>query len=552
MSKSSSKCNCSMISRRRFLASLTSAPLLGYSASPAMALLSAILAGESQKAWAAELGLNPRRLVLLTEEGGPAKYNFQILTPYSTANFAPNAMTGTQFAMNNGRYIGTQYVTHAVKGIQVPTIWTQGLPAPGGGMRSMADLLDNLLSVQGINTKSGGHEQSAFWAEVAPGAVQSTSALAGDALSVPFSALNLGNRYFQYKSISGKTAVTPSMSTGGGENPLTKLLGPFAKVGSSQFKTKKADALVASKQLWRFLDELAVGGHVGAQSVVQNRGSAVALYEKNFGDLIGVWNTLKGKYQDLVSRAIYDPEHPFPGFNDLPIGEGGSTANLLYQVNKDTTFPLHLAGDVRDTIVAATTVNGLADNFAMTEFVLLNNLCGSISFNVYGLDKIKNVMTASPVEISMYSDQHDTGTYPSMYYNMLRYRAISACLLELITQLRGAQMFDDTVIRWGGEFVRNPRNDEFGSDHGWEGAAYDFYCGKFNGPLVVGKLTADDRGTWGKGAVVPALGRVLSLSDLAILTAHLLRVPAPFTNGTPIVTLSSNGLVSNIGLQSHI
>jgi hypothetical protein len=39
--------------------------------------------------------------------------------------------------------------------------------------------------------------------------------------------------------------------------------------------------------------------------------------------------------------------------------------------------------------------------------------------------------------------------------------------------------------------------------------------------------------------------------DLAILTAAMLGVAAPFTSETPIVTLTSNGLQSRIGLTDH-
>lgn len=554
--KNPSKCDCPTMSRRRFLASLTAAPLLGYSASPVAALVSTILAGQSQKAWADSLGLSPRRLLLISEFGGPAAYMFdQFLTPYSTTNFTPNAMVGTQFAVQNGRYIGTEYVTHAVKGINVATMWTHSVPAAGGGLRPLSQLLDNLLSVQGINTRSGGHGQSAYWANLPPGAKQSTPALAGDAYPSPFAALNLGVNYYDYHSQAGKTSVRPSMSGSGANNPLTKLLDPFSKVGSTTFKSKKADALIGFDRLWPMLDRLALSGHVGAQGIIQNRASAVELLNRNFGNLVNQWDALRSKYQDLVTRAIFDPNNPLVGFNDMPIGEGGTGDPGLYQVNGNVNYPLELAGDVRDVIDAATTIYGLAENFALTEFAFVNNLCGSIAMDIDGLSNLKNVMVSGGDRIGMQSDQHQTGMYGSMYFNCLRFRAMASCVLELIDRLKAINAFDDTVVRWGGEFIRGTRIDQTGSDHGWEGARYNFYSGKINGPKVIGTLgsalTGDYRNCWGRGDTVAELGRTLSLNDLAILTAHLIGVEAPLTSAAPIAILGSNGIVPQIALANH-
>ncbi len=534
------------LSRRRFLTCLTSAPILGLSTSPAVALFTTILGGQSQKAWAAELGIKPRCLVLIHDGAGPACWMFDsFLTPYSSQGFNRNPLVATQFANVGGRYVGGEYVTHSLKGIEVPTMWTHNVPAPQGGTRPIANLLDNLLCFQGVDTRNAGHDKSVAWALLSPGAKQSSPALAGDALSTPFAALNLGTSNYVYKSTRSKSAVAPSMNG----NALSNLLAPFSPVGSSPFQVKKSAVSAAYDGLFPMLDELSEQGHVGARALIENRNSALELVHTNFSGLTSEWNDRVAKYRDLGSRAIM--ERGLAGFNDRPIGEGGSGSASIYQMNGDVTYQLHLATDVRDAVVSATTITGLAERFALTEYVLQHKLSGSIAFSVGGLVGLIDPI-AGGGNFSCGNDQHQTGLYPITYFNFLRYRAMAAMLLELIEQLKTAQLFNDTVIRWGGDFARNARADMTGADHGFTGAKYAHYCGAFNGPLIVGNLANDGRLGWGAGGTVPELNRRANLVDLAVLLAHLLGVQAPFTSETPVVTLTSNGLSSRIGLTRFV
>jgi|GEM_PF-1927517 len=548
-----------LMNRRRFLGCLSATPLLGLSVSPAMALFSTILAGQSEKAWAAALGGQTRKLVLIQHGGGPARYMFdQFYTPYSSAGFNPSPMVGTQFKKVGDRYIGHEYVTHSVNGIQAGTMWTHNVPGPGNTQRPMADLLKNLLSLQGINTKNAGHDTSQLWALLAPGARRSASALAGDSSVTPFAALSLGTSSLVYKSAVGKSSVLASLTNSGANDPLTRLLTPFKTNTGAAFNTDRAGIKSAYDSLLPMFDELSKQGHIGAQALVQNRSATLTLVETNFAALNSKWNELFGKYQDLVTRSIYDPANPLSGFTDLPIGEGGSGPAELYRINEDepgeaTYYPLHLAGDVRSVITPTTNFSGLAANFAMTEFALINGLSSSIGMSLSGISALADPVSGTG-SFNLTNDQHFVGAYPSLYFNFLQYRALAACLLELITQLKGANIFNDTLIRYGGEFVRNTRLGQDGSDHGFNGTAYSHFCGAINGPVIIGNLTSNDaRLGWGKGGFVPELDRNTNLVDLAILLAHLVKTDAPFTSETPVATLTSSGTVaSRIGLTTHV
>lgn len=545
-----SNCGCKRrpLSRRQFLSYAGSTSLVGLSASPAVALFSTILSGISQKAWAESLGLEPRAFVQILEAGAPARWMFDsFLTPYSSTGFNPNPMIGTKFKNVGGRYIGTEYVTSAVKGIEAPLMWTHDVPAPGNSYRPMANLLDNLLCIQGITTRNSGHGSSQEWHWLPPGSNQSTSAYSADAASTPLPALNINAGSFIFRSKANKTAI--NVYDNG--NMLSTLLDPFKKVGSTAFQTNRTALRAAYDGLMPGLDELARAGHPGAEALAQNRASALSLMETNFTNLGTEWTALQTKYQDLVNRAIYNPSRPLAGLNDLPIGEGGSGAQLLYQIDTSSALNLHLSTDLRTAVDARTNVPRLAERFAFTEYVLRNRLSSSICFSVGGIGPFVRQSDGASME-SMQHDQHFTGVYPTTYFNILRHRAMAACLLELIEQLKSAQRFNDTVISLSGEFNRNPLSNLTGSDHGFTGKSIALYSGAFNGPLIVGNLTNDDRLGWGAGGAIPQLGRQLTLIDSAVTLAHLLRVPPAFTSTNSVVTLGSGGLSSNIGRTVHV
>ena len=531
-----------MLSRRKFLGYAGSTSILGLSSSPVVALFSVILGGQSQKAWAASLGIKPRNFVQITQGGAPARWMVDPLTPYTSTGLNLNPMVGTKFKNVGGRYVGVEYETVARKGIQVPTMWTHDLPTASNGYRPMADLLDNYLCIQGVTTRNAGHESSQMWQFLAPGAQKSTSAMSADASNAPFAALNVGASGYTFKSTQNKTAL--SLSNGG--NIVSTLLDPFKPMGGTQFKVNRSTIQQAYNSLLPSLDELARAGHPGAEALVQNRGAAMDLVQSNFANLDIEWNALLNKYKALVTKAIFDPTKPLPGVNDLPIGEGGTGAMALYQIGDTSALNLHLSTDFRSAVGAQTSVGNLATGFAFTEYVLKNQLSSSIAFGVGSIGPFIRESDNAAME-SMGNDQHQSGVYPSTYFNILTHRAIATCLMELSDRLKAANMWNDTVVGISGEFNRNPKVDLTGSDHGFTGKSLSLYSGAFNGPLVVGNIKNDDRLGWGAGGTVAQLGRQLNLVDTAVTIAHVIGVPAPFTSTGPVVTLGSGGLISNIG-----
>ncbi len=532
---------CTLESRRRFLRGMLGVPLVAFGSTAASALFSTIVNGISQKAWAAELGVQPRNLVIFNMAGGPELLTVTPLRPYanqsSTFNQNVNPFVGSQFKLNTltGRYdLGVEYVTQSIHGLDLPPLWAQTVPAAGGGSRPLANLAQHMIALCGVLT-NGGHDGAMDLDYLPPGASVSMTALSADESDRTFPALNFNSQNYNFTSRKGRTAVNVS-----GSNPIQTLLTPFSPQGSTQFQANKANLAAALQSIGGLLDARARAGDVGAEAVISSTSSALSLMQMNFGALSSVWTALQSKYATIITRSMTEAlTNPIVGYTDAPIGEGGTASNpLLYQVDGND---VGLAGstDLRNTISASATVSGLASSCAFAEYVLVNGLTSSISLNIGNTGGWLRQGTAGT--FGMGHDQHTSGVYARTLFNMLEFRAVLACLGELAQALDDVALWERTVFCLGGEFGRDTNRTGDGADHGNRGRDKLLFSGAFASPCVLGNRTNDSRGNWGAGGTISALGRQLSLVDCMVTMAHLLGVPTPFTSANPVLTLNAQG-----------
>jgi len=532
---------CTVESRRRFLRGMLGAPLVGLGSSAANALFSTIVDGMSQKAWAAELGVQPRNLIIFNMAGGPELLTVTPLRPYAgqsaTFNQSLNPFVGSQFKRNplTGRYDqGVEYVTQNIHGLDLPSLWAQTVPASGGGTRPLADLAQHMIALCGVLT-NGGHDGAMDLDYLPPGASVSMTALPADESDRTFPALNFNSQNYNFTSRRGKTAVNVT-----GSNPIQTLLTPFSPQGGTQFQASKTSLRAALQSISGLLDARARAGDIGAEAVMSSTSSALSLMEMNFGALGTVWTGLQTKYATIITRSMTEAlTNPIAGFTDAPIGEGGTASNpLLYQVD-GADQGLATSTDLRNTISASATVSGLASSCAFAEYVLVNGLTSSISLNIGNTGGWLRQGAAGT--FGMGHDQHTSGVYARTLFNMLEFRAVLACLGELAQALDDVALWDKTVFCLGGEFGRDTNPNGSGSDHGNRGRDKLLFSGAFASPCALGNRTNDSRGSWGAGGAIPALGRQLSLVDCMVTMAHLLGVPTPFTSANPVLTLNAQG-----------
>lgn len=511
------------------------------SMTPLLLLANNLLRGSFQKALASESGVQPRRFLNIFEYGAPPRWMYnQFFTPYNKNNFVPAPHIGTQYVDNAGRYTGVTYETVSLKGLNVPPIWQSFLPASAGGSRPMADLLDNMLCLQGIDIGAGNHSRAINLNFHVLGASQSLMAMAADYSELPIPAINAGTADFIFRSLTSKAFVYIARRSQ--QDLISELMSPFIKRTATSYNSKKASLDSFIKAATTELNRYATSQNPMADIINESLTGASELIERSFADLPVVWNNLFNKYTALI-RAAEPSNGELLGINDKPIGKPltqRSATDLDHQ-HLNTVVDLD---DLRDIILPSVKINMCAEHFALAEYVLMNDLSHSITISPRNLQ----IKVSSTAQQSLRIDEHNTGGLVTLIGNTMRYRALAACKLELIDRLKSAGIYGDTIILTGGEFNRVPRNDASGSDHGSKGGSYTIHSGIVSGPLVLGELAADadGRGTWGyHGPQNRDLGHIVST------LAELLKVPSPIGGRTPMVQVV-NGVVSPLAEKTNL
>jgi hypothetical protein len=546
--------------RRQFVADMLKGSAIVGSSMPLSLFVDSIF----RKALAQEETVNPRRLISFQAAQAPARWSYDMfLTPYMTdqelAAFDPgNQMIRTKFTGSSGRNDELVYSTVRLHGINAPAMWAFDVPRAGGGDRPQADLLLNMLSLQGINTTNAGHDISRRLHFLPAGASQSVGALSSDYTPFPLGTLGAAANYMHLSKF-GKSPLVPGSLSG---NYLDQLLRPFIlSLASSRLDSSSASATSNYQRLNRILDSYAKQIDDRALSSIANKSNAHELMLDGFGDLAAIWTSRTAVYNDLIRRALTQTT-VFPGFNDKPLGPADiASRSLVWAMNTPANVVKY--DDVNEMFNVATLTTSLAGVFTVAEYLTLNDLSSSVCMSIGALSGMK-VTSGKNTDSSSSFDEHNTGAGASLISNFWFNRALSACLLELTDRLKAKTVngtnktyFEESVIEVHGDFQRSARGDGSGSDHGSIGKSVMYLSGAIDGPYVIGALgrapsTAGAPGSWGQGAIDPVLGKQVTNAEMAATTANLLRVPSPFTTASPMALLQEDGSVTPIAIKTRI
>lgn len=504
---------------RRELLQFLGAACSSAALSPVQLLTQSLISGLATNAYAAELKLNPRRLLYIQLAGGPPRWVFdQFLNPYNSPGFVQNLQTSTKYKATNGRYTTAEHSTVPLKGIHAPWMWQFDLPTVNGGQRPMADLLDNLLALQGLDSGNDSHDISRVNVFTPLGAMQSFTAMPGDSGSSPIKSVSCGVSLMTHKSAKNYSNI--NLREDGRSNLVQDLMDPFTSTTSAAYNSKKEQLQSYINASMTSLQNTSQSEHFGANSITSDQKTVAELLAYSLNGLSTYWTATVAKYDSLIRRSL-DMTNPLPGISDLPIG---STArDNTYRINPENT--LSPAEDLRTLIPLDGRMGLLARHMALAEYLFVNKLTHSLTINPG---------TFAPV------DEHTTGVMVSLVQQTYSWRAYAACLLELISQFKNAQIFNDTVIAVVGDFNRSPHMAGTGSDHRPTASSGVFYSGAIQGPMILGEMKANSGpklGTIGDGDRTRDYGNLLSSS------AQLLRVPSPVTAKQTLIT-EVNGVIT--------
>jgi len=523
--------------------------------SPLGILVNSTFSGFIRQAIAQESGLNPRKFVFINFRGAPSRWMYdQFLKVNESDPFHYNPLIVSNFSSTSDSfYHESEYKTFDYKGYEVPYLWSLSVKDSAGANHKVSSILDNFLSIRGIDTLSVAHPAAQNSHLRLPGNQRSLSgevcdhhdhvlpaiSLSGD------SALDLG-----HNSLKGKNLLT-LQTNGVQENVLMKIFYPFIKGGGFSSLSSINEL---SSDLDKVLQERVLKIAPGLR---YNKESAKTLFNRSFTNLASQWQTLIFKYSKVISNAL---GAEYLGINDKSVG-----INYSQRTDGFYSFARNMQNteieDVRNLIsgnnsVEATkgrVINSLAEGFATAEYLLVNNYSSYINITSGGLV----VNNSSGANFSYANDQHFAGPIAFTLINNLYFLGFSAALIEFRKALIENNIFNDTVIGFGGEFNRTARNipttGGVWTGHGSTAQSISLVSGSIKGLNIVGSLTSGKSsedggvGTTGIGAKINALGGHRATNGhLHSSIAEVLKVNAPSTNNPSLLKHKPDGTIQSL------
>jgi hypothetical protein len=538
--------------RRDFLKFLFGGASLGVSLSPLEILIQSAIF-QSQNQAMAQSALQ-KFYFNIAFPGAPDRVTYDLfLDPYGNGNnIIANPGVATCYGSSTGSSIYDMAIYKTVSiakhGIQAPWMWGQKMPT-SDGFKSISELMDNMMVIQGVKTASPGHPMSQNRAEEANGLT--LAGVLSDATSTPLNAVQMSSPY-SYKSASGGfiTQIGESLTT----NVINTLMTQFSKSRITTYANLK-DNIASSFKIavdnMNYDSSLRMPNSLNMKKTYEG---AIDLVADSVQDFATIWNDSLSKYLDVTRKASMDRAN-FNGFLDKPIGVA-TARNGHYDLQALTGGNIQcLNPDVRDILTEESNTL-MSSCFAVAEFIANSKYASAVNARVtapVGMTQIS--ATGNPVRRSITHDQHNVGMMVRTLTNAVMYRAVSSCVYEfrkfLQTQSKGFN-FNDTVIRLNGDFSRAVRTNGTGADHGWQASNTVLFSGMIQAPIIAGRIYKDGaaygehsatyKGSWGVGAPVTINGVTTTLTQGNVISsiASMLGVRSPANNSPSLIRLRNS------------
>jgi hypothetical protein len=551
-----------LLTRRELLGVGFGGTLSALAVDPLKMLTSGLASGLISAAQA-QTSAPSKRLFTLTLNQAPDQAAF-IFTPrlFPTLGFVGNSGLVNAYDANLNPIFDVVPISVGGQTYYLPPLWATSVPQqdpdnpnnphPTEPWAPASRVLQNLYHLCGITHSSDGHEADRLAIYRPSGSRYSLEGLAAYARSsndlLPPIAFNDAPGF---SAPGGIGRIVPRFGT----NPLVTLLDPFNSSRSASVWQNQATLDPYIQTAIRELASFAQTHFPGAAELFSMRNRADTLIRQGVVGLDAKWTELITKYTNVVSRAKTRLSAPLIGttgtihINDVVIPNNGSN-NVCS--NGATTS----ASDLRDVIGPNTDIAGLAQQFAIAEYLLVSNLSSSVHAEI-GLSPFTNMNTSSgawPV------DEHSVGNAAKIQVHFFFWRAVTACLNELIQSLNRAGIFSETAIVVSSEFPRAHQGQgSQASDHLWWGQALNVFTGQVSAPIFQGSIHIDQypgrryAGTIGGGAPVTINGteRVVQMADAVSTVAQIIGVESPVPRATPLVSNANGSIVPFFGRMNR-
>lgn len=572
-------------SRRDFL---RQSLMASASVSPLSLFLSNMASHYITNATALAQGIPPSQMMnmfTLYLGGGPARWVWdQALSPKSEIADLKNPSLITKFGQGFDNAPGV-YKSVSIDGVYLPHMWSGKIPTVDGSV-PMEELAHHMLAIRGIGNPNDGHDNNASKL-ITPVSGPNIPGLLSDLSTRPLPSVGLTGSSPFFKSSKGVSHISVSESG----NMLYAALSPFTlsrrisgqdgqllydgDFGLPRGTASSTEALF--DQFFTAMSQNSGALHRYLPSTYQDRRNAKRLMMQDFSSLSSVFSNLTLKYTTLVQRCFNDSSLFLEGVDDSPVvgNKDNPFLNIQCETPSVSGRGRYSGADLRMSFSNSTAVIGLVSSFVLAEYMLTMKYSQSVMGMVRGInslqfdqltsvDNLGNSLSASNNEIGAFSlDQHFCGASSLLLMNTRFYRAISACLYELISVLKNTDgnMFNKTAINIISEFSRNTFAGGAETGHGYKGVPFSMFSGMIKKAHVIGNIGYEfnnttaltSRGLWGAAASMQTMGdRPINAGNVASTIATVIGVPSPSPNNMSLVKIEDNEIKPLVDEKENI
>lgn len=502
-----------------------------------------------------------RNYVQINFYGAPSRLSFDsLLKPYDDSLFIPHPFVANKIIRqdaNDKTRFELEYATTKINGLNMPHLWSELVPGSDGNLHRLSELLENSLFIRGCRLDFEGHPLNGIQ-QISP--VQgglSLNGVIGDHSKSFISSVSVGSNPVSraFKSEKSLLLEVPP----GEHNYADYILKPFL--------LEEVNDLFSDGRLPAAFDDIAKNYPAEFKDIAELRKQSLKYFQKNIDQFTHDFSKLQAKYTQLIKLAIESDAHFNVVSPRLPLTVEGKKS--LKEILGPFSIEEKFFGDLDlHALIKSGEFNYWAQEFALCEFLLVNNICQSVlicppketgdlitncsaasMLHFQQIEEVYNSQTnrttlnlksgaqIDKIKQTFPMDAHDTGVLFDVLTTKQFFRAISTCLFELISQLKKTKindksLFDETVIHLASEFDRNPSQDGYGSSHLPLSNPTSIFSGCLKGPSVIGNIYAgtlqknDEEyfGTIGVGAPVKELGTSVKIGNISSTLSTLLRV----------------------------